>query len=156
MTCVHVLPVCMSVSVSKFPLFISESRPVISNSLQPHGLYSPRNSPGQNTGVGSCSLLQQIFLTQESNQGFLHCRQILYQLSYQGSPLFIRDPPSSNLTQLITPPMALFPNKVTFWATGGENFNIWVLGGHNSIHHTLQNKRFGNVCWDCRFFISQP
>ena len=36
--------------------------------------------------VGSLSLLQTIFLTQESNWGFLHCRQILYQLSYQGSP----------------------------------------------------------------------
>ena len=38
-----------------------------------------------NTVVGSLSLLQQIFPTQESNQGLLHCRQILYQLSYQGS-----------------------------------------------------------------------
>ena len=46
----------------------------------------PWNSPGQNTGVGSISLLQQIFLTQESNQDLLHCRQILYHLSHQGSP----------------------------------------------------------------------
>ena len=38
----------------------------------------------KNTGVGSLSLLQQIFPTQELNQGLLHCRQILYQLSYQG------------------------------------------------------------------------
>ena len=44
------------------------------------------NSSGQNTGVGSFSLHQGIFLTQESSQGLLHCRQILYQLSYQGSP----------------------------------------------------------------------
>ena len=36
--------------------------------------------------MGNLSLLQMIFLTQESNWGFLHCRQILYQLSYQGSP----------------------------------------------------------------------
>ena len=54
--------------------------------LQPHGLYSPWNSPGQNTGVGSLSLLQQIFPTQGSNPGFLHYRQILYQLSHKGSP----------------------------------------------------------------------
>ena len=40
----------------------------------------------QNTGVGSLSLLQGIFLTQESNQGLLHCRWVLNQLSYQGSP----------------------------------------------------------------------
>jgi len=39
---------------------------VMSNSLQPHGLYSVWNSPGQNTGVGSCSLLQEIFPTQVS------------------------------------------------------------------------------------------
>ena len=43
----------------------SESRSVVSNSLQPHKLYSPWNSPGQNTGVGSLYLLQGIFLTQE-------------------------------------------------------------------------------------------
>ena len=36
--------------------------------------------------MGSLSLLQQIFLTQELNWGLLHCGQILYQLSYQGSP----------------------------------------------------------------------
>ena len=54
--------------------------------LQPHGLYSPWNSPGQNTGVGNLSLLQGIFPTQASNPGLPHCRRILYQLSYQGSP----------------------------------------------------------------------
>ena len=41
----------------------------------------PGDSPGKNTGVGSLSLLQGNFLTQESNQGLLHCRRILYQLS---------------------------------------------------------------------------
>ena len=44
------------------------------------------NSPGQNTGVGSLSLLQGIFPTQGSNPGLLHCRWILYQLSHKGSP----------------------------------------------------------------------
>ena len=64
----------------------SESRSVMSNSLRPHGLYSPWNSPGQNTGVGSLSLLQGIFPTQGSNPGLPHCRRILYQLSHKGSP----------------------------------------------------------------------
>ena len=59
----------------------SESRSVVSNSLRPHGLCSPWISPGQNTGVGTLSLLQGIFPTQESNRGLLHCRRILYQLS---------------------------------------------------------------------------
>ena len=58
----------------------------MSGSLQPYGLYSPSNSLGQNSGVGSLSLLQQIFPTQELNRGLLHCRRILYQLSYQESP----------------------------------------------------------------------
>ena len=44
------------------------------------------NSPGQHTGVASLSLLQGIFLTQESNPGLLHCGQILNLLSYQESP----------------------------------------------------------------------
>ena len=58
----------------------------MSDSLRPHGLYSPWNSPGQNTGVDSCSLLQGIFPTKKSNSGLLHCRWILYQPSHQGSP----------------------------------------------------------------------
>ena len=47
----------------------SESCSVMSNSLQPHGLYSPWHSPGQNTGVGSLSLLQGIFPIHGSNPG---------------------------------------------------------------------------------------
>ena len=49
----------------------------------------PSEPPGKskNTGVGSLFLLQGIFLTQESNQGLLHCMWILYQLSHQGDPL---------------------------------------------------------------------
>ena len=63
----------------------------MSSSLQPNGpkparLLCPWNSPGQNIGVGSLSLLQGIFPTLGSNPGLPHCRQILYQLSHQGSP----------------------------------------------------------------------
>ena len=62
--------------------------------LQPHELYSPFNSLGQNTGVfqlwvsqkGSRFLLQGIFPTQGSNPDLPHSRQILYHLSHQGSP----------------------------------------------------------------------
>ena len=63
-----------------------ESGSVVSNSLWPRGLYSPWNSPDQNTRVGSLSLLQGIFPTQGSNPGLLHCRRILCQLSHRGSP----------------------------------------------------------------------
>ena len=60
----------------------TDGHSVVSDSLRPRGLYSPWNSPGQNTGVGSLSLLQGIFPTQGFNPGLPHCRQILYQLSY--------------------------------------------------------------------------
>ena len=58
-------------------------------SLRPHGLCSPWNSPGQNTGVGSLSLPQGMFPTQGSNPGLLHCRRILYQLSDKGSNFYV-------------------------------------------------------------------
>ena len=55
----------------------------MSNSLQPHGQYSPWNALGQNTGVGSLSLLQGIFSIQGSDPGLPHCRWVLYQLSHR-------------------------------------------------------------------------
>ena len=61
----------------------SKSDSVISDSLRHYWLYSPWTSPGQNSGVGSLSLLQRIFPTQGLNPGLLHCRRILYQLSYK-------------------------------------------------------------------------
>ena len=54
----------------------SEIHSAVSDSLGPRGLYSPWNSPGQNTGVGSLFLLQGTFPTQGWNPGLLHCRQI--------------------------------------------------------------------------------
>jgi len=63
----------------------SESHSVVPNDLRPHGLYSPRNSPGQNTGMVNLSLLLGIFPTQGSNPGLPHGRQILYQLSRKGN-----------------------------------------------------------------------
>ena len=71
---------------SCFMFYESETHSVMSSSLQPHELYSPWNSPGQNTRESSLSLLQGIFPTQGSNPGLLHYRQILYQLSHKGSP----------------------------------------------------------------------
>ena len=59
---------------------------IMSDSLWPHELYSPRNSPGQKIEVKSHSLLPGIFPTQRSNPSLQHCRQILYQLYHKGSP----------------------------------------------------------------------
>ena len=67
------------------------SHSVVSSSSWLHGVYPTRllcpwDFPGKNTGVGFHFLLPWIFLTGELNWGLLHCRWILYQLSYQGSP----------------------------------------------------------------------
>ena len=63
-----------------------EPRQPRSPALQVDFLPAEQQGKPKNTGVGSLSLLQQIFLTQELTQGLLHCRQILYKLSYQRSP----------------------------------------------------------------------
>ena len=65
----------------------------------------PQGKP-KNTGEGSLSLLQGIFQTQKSNLGFLHCRRILYQLSYQGSP-FNQDPRSLPRSSRLAPALFL-------------------------------------------------
>ena len=72
----------LSLHITKF--LKSESHSVMSNSLRPNGLYSPWNSPGQNTGVGSLSFRQGIFWTQGSNPGLPNCRWILCQLIHKG------------------------------------------------------------------------
>ena len=54
--------------------------------MQPTRLLCPGDFPGKDTGVGCHFLLQGIFPTQGLNLGLLHCRQILYLLSYKGSP----------------------------------------------------------------------
>ena len=77
--CVFIVYICMKWSKS-------ESHSVASNSLQPHGLCSPWNSPGQNTGVGRLSLLQGIFQPRDRTEVLPHCRRILYQLSHKRSP----------------------------------------------------------------------
>jgi len=69
----------------------SESHSVMSNSVTPCN-NSSWNCPGQNTGVGSRSLLQGISSTQGLNPGLPHCRRILYQLSHQGSLGWRGDP----------------------------------------------------------------
>ena len=83
-----------------FPFSRDLSNPGIkprSPTLQADSLPAEPQGKPKNTGVGSLFLLQWIFLTQESNQGLLHCRWILYQLSYEGS-----NPPKQALIHNIT------------------------------------------------------
>ena len=86
----------------------SESRSVVSNSLRPRGLYSQWSSPGQNTRVGSLSLLKGIFPTQGLNPGSPHCKQIHYQLNHKNTGLGSLSPlqwiiPTQELTWVLLP-----------------------------------------------------
>ena len=74
---------CHALLQGIFPTQESKHR---SPALQVDSLLSEPLGKPKNTGVSSLALLQRIFLTQELNWGLLHCRQMLYQLSYQGSP----------------------------------------------------------------------
>ena len=90
--------------------------------LRPHGLYSPWNSPGQNTGMGSLFLLQGIFPTQGSNPGLPHCRRILHQLSHkgrQGILEWVAYPFSSTSSQP--------RNRTGVSYMAGRFFNNWVI-----------------------------
>ena len=69
----------------------SVSHSVVSDSLQPHGLWPTRllhqwDSPGKSIGVGCRFLHQEVFPSQGSNPGLPHCRQTFYTLSHQGNP----------------------------------------------------------------------
>ena len=79
----NMLKKCMKVKV-----LVAQSCPTLCDPMDcsPARLLCPWDSPGKNTGVGCHALLQGIFLTQGSNLGLPHCRQILYRLSHQGSP----------------------------------------------------------------------
>ena len=67
-------------------------------------LLCPWNSPGKNAGVGSHSLLQEIFPTQGLNPGVLHCKEILYHLNYQESPIQFSSVQSLSRVQLFATP----------------------------------------------------
>ena len=83
----------------------------------------PRNSPGQNTGVGSLSLLQGIFATQGLEPGLLHCRWIISQLSHRGSPRTL---------EWVTCPFSSRPSCDRNWAgvscIAGGFFTSWATG----------------------------
>ena len=102
-----------------------------SPALQADSFLAELQKKPKNTGVGSLSLLQAIFPTQESNGDLLHCRWILYQLSYQGNPLWMEESISLVL-------------QMWFWNTQGEISCItrsraqrrtWFRNMHLGIFH---------------------
>ena len=110
----------------------NESRWVVFDSLWPHGLYSPRNSPGQSTGVGSHSLLQGIFLTQGPNPGFPHCRWTLYQLSHKGKP---------RMLEWVAYPFIRRPSQPRNW-TG-----VSYIAGRFFTNWAIREAPSGNSCY---------
>ena len=102
----------------------SESCSVGSDCLWPHGLYSAWNSPGQNAGVGSLSLLQGIFPTWGLNSGLPHCRQILYQLSYQGTVLLYDNIIARGVPKLKVEAQGRWEEGSVMW--GGLWLSCWL------------------------------
>ena len=106
----------------------------VSNSLWPHGLYRLWNSLGQKTGMGSLSLLQGIFPNQGLNPGLPHCRQILYQLSHQGSP---------RILEWVAYPFSRGSSRPRNWTRvsciAGRFFTSWATRGALNIVNSLSN-----------------
>ena len=126
----------------------------MSDSLWPHGLHSPWNSPGQNTGVGSLSLLQGIFPAQGSNPGLLHYSQIRYQLSHKESPRipeWVAYPFSrgSSWPRNWTGVSCIARGFFTNWAIR-EDFNAYKSAGDLVKMQILTLSSLG---WDLKFCI---
>ena len=104
-----------------------------SPSLQADSFPAEPQGKSKNTGVGTLSLLQGIFLTQDSNRGLLHCTQIPYQLSYQGIPHTMKPMIASCLG---SPQIAQFQYTLTVWS-GSRHSVLFV-----SLFKTKRNSRF--------------
>ena len=124
---------------------------VVSDPPWPRGFFSPGNSPGQNTGVGSLSLLQGIFPTQGSKPGLPHCRQILYQLSHQGSPRilgWVAYPFSSRSS---------WPRSQTGVSyTAGRFFTNWAIREALNIHKSTAKWKLTLVTHNPGDVVSLP
>ena len=106
----------------------------------------PQGKP-KNTEVGSLSLLQQIFPTQASNRGLLHCKQILYQLSYQGIP-------ELSVTRALIPFMRVapsWPNQskdfVSSAITMRIRFSLMSLGGKDSVSSKYYTHNWNGISY---------
>ena len=118
-----------------------------------HGIF--QDIPGKNTGVGCHFLLQEIFPTQRLNPGLPHCRQILYQLSHQGSPRileWVAYPFSSRSSQP--------RNGTGISCIAGGFFTSWAIGKALSTGEDFITTDI-NLCWIalmfriCAFFCPQ-
>ena len=114
----------------KMKMKVTQLCPIL---CDPHLLYGPWDSPGQNTGVGSLSLLQGIFPTQGSNPGLPHSRWILYQLSHKGSPRileWVAYPFSSRSSQP--------RNRTRVSCIAGRFFTSWAMREAHSFSEIIE------------------
>ena len=123
-------------------LYESKSFSVVPDSLRHHRLQSPWDSPGQNTGVGSLSLLQEMFPTQGLNPGLPHCRWILYQLPYKGS---------SRTLEWVAYPFSSGSSRPRNW-TGVSCIAVWFITNWamrepRSINASLSKERLLRAAW---------
>ena len=125
-----------------------------------HIIWIPWNSQSQNTGVGSLSLLQGIFPSQGSNQDLLHCRRILYQLSYQEKP------PSCGVLPNKPQDIALLPVSGDLSALTKSHlplglhfhFSLPCIGEGNGNPlqcSCLENPRDGGAWWAAVYGVTQ-
>ena len=98
--------------------------------------YSPWNSLDQNIGVGSLSLFQGTFPTQGSNPRLLHCRWILYQLSYKGSPKIL-DWVANPFSRVSSQPR----NQTEVFCTASGFFTNWAMREAQHIPIETYNPR---------------
>ena len=134
--------------------WMSESRSFVSDSSWPHGLHSPWNSPGQNTGVGSLSLLQGIFPTQRLNPDLPHCRWSFYQLSHQGS-LRILEWVAYPFSGRSSEPR----NQTGVSCIAGEFFTNWIIREAQATLrglHSILNRRLPKSSRWLEIMISAP
>ena len=105
---------------------------------------SPWNSLGQNTGVGSLSLLQEIFPTRESNPGLPHCRLILYQLSHKGSTRILE-----RVTYPFSSRSSRPRNQTRVSCSAGGFFTTWAL--RETQGYSIDSKIL--LIWILRWYI---
>ena len=122
----------------------TESRSVMSDSLQPRGLYSPWNFPGQNPGEGSLSLLWRISPTQGSDPGLLHSRQILYLLSHKRSP---------RILEWVAYPFSSGFSRPRNWARVSCTCGSVIISGYcrpgKALHSTPKSDDKTTIFWTC-------
>ena len=109
----------------------------------------PWNSSGQNTGVGSLSLLQRIFPTQGLNPGLPHCKQILYQLSHKGSP-GILEWVAYSFSRGSSQPR----NRTWVTHIAGGFFTNWAIGKQGPALLNWNQSILTTILWKSRYYFN--